>query len=88
MNNCKLDIFETLEYESPFDRCKLDRKSYALVLTNIIKLYPNGFVLGLNNSWGTGKTTFVKMWKSICVILKNLKLFILMHGKMIFKIIL
>jgi hypothetical protein len=48
---------------NPFANCKLDRKQYADVLTNIIENYPQGFVLAINNKWGTGKTTFVKMWE-------------------------
>ncbi|WP_179375177.1 KAP family P-loop NTPase fold protein [Winogradskyella wichelsiae] len=45
-----------------FLNCKLDRKKYADVLTSIISSYSNGFVLAIDNKWGTGKTTFVKMW--------------------------
>lgn len=49
--------------ENPFANCKLDRLGYAQVLTNIISSYSDGFVLAINNEWGTGKTTFVKMWQ-------------------------
>jgi hypothetical protein len=49
--------------KSPFANCKLDREKYAQVLTNIINSYSYGFVLAINNKWGTGKTTFVKMWE-------------------------
>lgn len=49
--------------ENPFEHCKLGREKYAKVLTDIINLYSSGFVLALNNKWGTGKTTFVKMWQ-------------------------
>ncbi|WP_233862775.1 KAP family P-loop NTPase fold protein [Tenacibaculum piscium] len=49
--------------ENPFANCKLDRQKYSSVLTNIVNSYPYGFVLALNNKWGTGKTTFVKMWE-------------------------
>ena len=52
-----------IEKENPFANCKLDRQKYSTVLTNIINSYPYGFVLALNNKWGTGKTTFVKMWE-------------------------
>jgi hypothetical protein len=48
---------------NPFTNCKLDRRGYSKVLTNIINSYPYGFVLAINNKWGTGKTTFVKMWE-------------------------
>ncbi|MBP4137682.1 KAP family P-loop NTPase fold protein [Flavobacterium geliluteum] len=47
----------------PFLNCKLGRQKYATVLTKIIDIYPNGFVLAINNKWGTGKTTFIKMWE-------------------------
>ena len=49
--------------ESPFTNCQLSREPYANILTEIITTYANGFVLALNGEWGTGKTTFVKMWK-------------------------
>lgn len=60
MNIKHLDI--NIDESNPFLNCKLERKKYATVLTNIIKLYPHGFVLALNNKWGAGKTTFIKMW--------------------------
>lgn len=49
--------------ENPFAECKLEREPYAKVLTNIVSSYADGFVLAINNDWGTGKTTFVKMWQ-------------------------
>ncbi|EWH10362.1 KAP P-loop domain-containing protein [Cellulophaga geojensis KL-A] len=52
-----------IEEENPFANCKLDREKYSKILTNIIQSYSNGFVLALNNKWGAGKTTFVKMWE-------------------------
>lgn len=48
---------------NPFLNDKLDRKKYADVLTSIVSNYADGFVLAINNKWGTGKTTFVKMWE-------------------------
>lgn len=48
---------------NPFANCKLERKQYAKVLTSIVDTYADGFVLAINNKWGTGKTTFVKMWE-------------------------
>lgn len=49
----------------PFANCKLDRRHYANALTSIIKAYHDGFVLAVNGKWGTGKTTFMKMWKQV-----------------------
>ncbi|NCU05142.1 MAG: hypothetical protein GXC73_14270 [Chitinophagaceae bacterium] len=48
--------------QNPFATCKLNRKKYADVLTSIVGSYADGFVLAINNEWGTGKSTFVKMW--------------------------
>jgi hypothetical protein len=48
---------------NPFANCKLNRQKYAEVLTSILSSYPNGFVLAINSEWGTGKTTFIKMWQ-------------------------
>ena len=49
--------------DNPFQNCKLKREHYANILTEIINAYRKGFVLAINNEWGTGKTTFVKMWQ-------------------------
>ena len=49
--------------DKPFENCQLDREKYASVLTDIVESYSEGFVLSINNAWGTGKTTFIKMWK-------------------------
>ncbi len=48
---------------NPFANCKLDRKQYVSILFDIVNTYAEGFVLAINNEWGTGKTTFVKMWQ-------------------------
>ena len=52
-----------IEAGNPFGKCQLDRKKYADVLTNIVSTYADGFVLAINNKWGTGKTTFIRMWE-------------------------
>ncbi|MCF0051638.1 KAP family NTPase [Dyadobacter sp. LJ53] len=49
--------------DDPFASCQLGRKKYADILTQIVDEPGNGFVLAINNEWGTGKTTFVKMWQ-------------------------
>ncbi|MGV3599990.1 MAG: KAP family P-loop NTPase fold protein [Dyadobacter fermentans] len=49
--------------ENPFSVCKLERKKYADVLTELVGGFGTGFVLAINSEWGTGKTTFVKMWR-------------------------
>lgn len=59
------DIHIPTKEENPdaFVNCKLNRKQYAEVLTGIVESYADGFVLAVNNPWGEGKTTFIKMWE-------------------------
>lgn len=52
-----------IDEKEPFANCKLAREQYATVLTGIVNAYKDGFVMGINNEWGGGKTTFVKMWQ-------------------------
>ena len=33
------------------------------MLTSVIETYSEGFVLAINNKWGSGKTTFIRMWE-------------------------
>jgi hypothetical protein len=53
----------SIDKDNPFLNCKLAREKYANILTDIVKNYKDGFVLAINSEWGTGKTTFVKMWQ-------------------------
>lgn len=48
--------------ESPFEHDKLNREVHGKSLTKICDLYEDGFVLALNGTWGTGKTSFIEMW--------------------------
>ncbi len=52
----------------PFSNCKLGREKYAEILKAVVQAYSNGFVLGLDGAWGTGKTTFLQMWKQYLII--------------------
>lgn len=49
--------------DNPFEGCKLERKQYADNLTELVSAFSDGLVLAVNNKWGSGKTTFIKMWK-------------------------
>lgn len=49
--------------DTPFVNCKLNREPHATILSEIVANYTDGFVLAICNDWGTGKTTFVKMWR-------------------------
>lgn len=54
-----------IDPNNPFLHCKLDRKKYAEVLTEIVRESNDGFVMAINNPWGTGKTTFIRMWEAM-----------------------
>lgn len=56
-------LIPTEQGSNPFLNCKLDRSKYADILTEIISNYADGFVLAVNNEWGSGKTTFINMWR-------------------------
>lgn len=56
-----------IKEKNPFENCVLDRAKYANILSNIIKLHKDGFVLSINSPWGGGKTTFVKMWQQTLI---------------------
>ncbi len=63
MTQIKVEQLEIPE-SNPFENCKLSREIYANNLTEIIDTYSNGFVLAIDNKWGAGKTTFIKMWEA------------------------
>ncbi|MEJ5143942.1 KAP family P-loop NTPase fold protein [Sphingobacterium sp. MYb388] len=48
-----------------FKNCKLQRHELAISLTKLISGFTEGGVIALNNSWGSGKTTFIKMWEGL-----------------------
>lgn len=48
---------------NPFLNDKLSREPHIKALTKIIEAYHEGAVIALNGAWGSGKTTFVKMWE-------------------------
>lgn len=51
-----------VDKENPFKNDCLNRKEAVAVLTQLIKNIDEPFVLGVDSGWGTGKTTFIKMW--------------------------
>lgn len=57
----RLEIDKT----NPFKHCKLGRQQYAEILTQIVGCYEQGCVLAVNGQWGSGKTTFMSMWKQM-----------------------
>ena len=59
----KVKEFEIKDPNQPFKDDRLGRKDYAEILTDIVETFVGGAVIALNGAWGTGKTTFIKMWK-------------------------
>lgn len=51
-----------IDKSRPFTNCKLGRLKYGLVLKELIARNHQGGVISLNGRWGTGKTTFVRMF--------------------------
>ena len=52
--------------DNPFVNDKLERAHLCSVLTDVVSFYgQSGCVLALNGEWGSGKTTFVKMWRQV-----------------------
>ena len=49
--------------DDPFLNCRLGRKKDAEILTNIVNNYRDGCTIALTGRWGSGKTTFLKMWE-------------------------
>ena len=48
-----------------FSQDKFNRKPIAQNLTNIILSKDEPLVISLDSAWGTGKTTFIQMWKNM-----------------------
>ena len=55
--------FPEIPIDNPFTNCKLEREPFAKIMTSVIDNAEEGFAMALNGSWGTGKTTFVRMWQ-------------------------
>lgn len=62
MIRAKLDDLNIGE-EAPFENDILEREESIKMLTGVISTVQAPVVLAIDSSWGTGKTTFVKLWK-------------------------
>jgi hypothetical protein len=49
--------------DDPFEYAFSARKNSGMILTNFISTISQPFTLAINSEWGTGKTTFLRMWK-------------------------
>ena len=51
--------------DKPFKNDKLGYSKYSSVLKGMVDMYKDtGCVIAINGKWGTGKTTFIKMWEA------------------------
>lgn len=48
--------------ENPFANDKINRKESVEILTQLISTLGEPFVIAIDSPWGTGKSTFIKMW--------------------------
>ncbi len=48
---------------APFKNDRLNRKPTVELLSALIENLETPFVFSINSPWGTGKTTFIRMWK-------------------------
>ena len=60
----KLEPIE-VPVENPFKFDVLNRKASIEALTNLINSLSGPFVLTIDSPWGTGKTTFIRIWKAV-----------------------
>lgn len=60
-NNLEIDI------ENPFKNDKLQREEEVKNLTALFDIVDNQMVLAINSQWGTGKTSFLKMWNQYLI---------------------
>ncbi|WP_088225562.1 P-loop NTPase fold protein [Desulfosporosinus sp. FKB] len=49
--------------DNPFQFDVLNRAENAIILTQLISTIDEPFVLSIDSKWGSGKTTFISMWK-------------------------
>lgn len=61
--NFKLPTLEVPD-EDPFKYDVLDRKNAVETLTLLVDNLDGPFVLAIDSAWGTGKTTFIRMWQA------------------------
>lgn len=56
--------FEVTNPQKPFEHDKLGRKEHVLNLVQMMKGSDTPLVMTLSAPWGSGKSSFVKMWKA------------------------
>ena len=62
MKYCQLEKI-SISKKDPYYGDSLNRSQSGEILLKLVKSFPDGFVMAVNGKWGTGKTTFIEMWK-------------------------
>lgn len=52
-----------ISQDNPWMLDRLDRTTAAENLTNLVRSLTQPFVISITSPWGTGKTTFIRMWE-------------------------
>jgi len=56
-----------IDKKDPFRNDVLKRKENIEVLTQLLENTEDSMVMAVDSSWGTGKTTFIKMWRQFLI---------------------
>lgn len=59
------DILLDIPYDNPFENDQFEREIIAENFMKIFDADEEGLVLAIDSDWGTGKTTFIKMWETL-----------------------
>ena len=59
------DVLIDIPSDDPFKNDQFERQTIAENFMKIFEKDEEGMVLAIDSDWGTGKTTFIKMWESL-----------------------
>lgn len=59
------DVLIDIPSDDPFANDQFERRTIAENFMKIFEKDEEGLVLAIDSDWGTGKTTFIKMWESL-----------------------
>ncbi len=62
MKNCRLKEIQ-VQKSDPYSEDLLNSHVLGVKLHRLVDSFSDGFVMAINGKWGSGKTTFVKMWQ-------------------------
>lgn len=59
------DFLIEIPNDNPFENDEFEREIIARNFMRIFNKDEDGIILSIDSNWGTGKTTFIKMWESL-----------------------